>query len=156
MTYRSTGLQALENLKCGAKESEAIEKLIHKASTKHSTISDKDIETVYTDILYQIIGDIIDGVDYTVIKTRLRSDKIEWQHPMYNSIQTHIDEQDKFLENPFEVAEGVLECKARLPSGKQCNSKRVFSYNKMCRSADEPMTTFAQCCACGHKWTYSG
>ena len=57
-------------------------------------------------------------------------------------------EQNNFIETPFEIEEGVLEC--------DCGSKRVFSYQKQSRSADEPMSTYATCMACKKQWVYSG
>ena len=57
-------------------------------------------------------------------------------------------EQDNFIIKPFEIEEGVLQCK--------CGSKRVYSYSKQSRSADEPMSTYAQCMSCKSKWVYSG
>ena len=65
-----------------------------------------------------------------------------------NDLMNEEIEQDNFIENPFEIEEGVLECK--------CGSKRVFSYQKQSRSADEPMSTYATCVACKNKWIYSG
>jgi DNA-directed RNA polymerase subunit M/transcription elongation factor TFIIS len=69
-------------------------------------------------------------------------------HGSFKTEQDLIDEQDDFIENPFEIEEGVIECR--------CGSKRVFSFSKQTRSADEPMTTYAECVQCGSKWTYSG
>ena len=66
----------------------------------------------------------------------------------YASLLRVQNEQNDFIENPFEVEEGVIECK--------CGSKRVFSYSKQTRGADEPMTTFAQCMSCKKSWSYSG
>jgi DNA-directed RNA polymerase subunit M/transcription elongation factor TFIIS len=58
-------------------------------------------------------------------------------------------EQDDFIENPFEVAEGVLTC------GK-CGSNRTFSYAKQVRSCDEGTSVFATCMNCKNKWVHSG
>ncbi|MDB4726512.1 transcription factor S, partial [bacterium] len=60
-----------------------------------------------------------------------------------------IDGENKFLENPIDVEEGVLECP-------RCFKNKTLSYQKQTRSADEPMTTFAKCVSCGKEWTYSG
>jgi DNA-directed RNA polymerase subunit M/transcription elongation factor TFIIS len=74
--------------------------------------------------------------------------KIGWDHDCYSKFKALIKEQDDFLIKPFEVEEGVLECK--------CGSRRVLSYSKQCRSSDEPMTTFATCMKCKSSWSYSG
>ena len=75
-------------------------------------------------------------------------EKLGWNNEAFETIKGKIKEQDDFIVKPFAVEEGVLECK--------CGSKRVFSYSKQVRSADEPMTTFASCMSCKKKWTYSG
>jgi DNA-directed RNA polymerase subunit M/transcription elongation factor TFIIS len=43
--------------------------------------------------------------------------------------------------------EGILKC------GK-CKSLKTTYYQLQTRSADEPMTTYATCKACGHKWKF--
>jgi DNA-directed RNA polymerase subunit M/transcription elongation factor TFIIS len=37
---------------------------------------------------------------------------------------------------------------------KRCGLKKCLSYQLQTRSADEPMTTFVDCYACGFKWKY--
>jgi DNA-directed RNA polymerase subunit M/transcription elongation factor TFIIS len=71
-----------------------------------------------------------------------------WKFSCFHKYACLECQEDNFLKNPFEVQEGVLECR--------CGSKRVFSYQKQTRGADEPMTTFAQCVKCGNKWIYNG
>jgi DNA-directed RNA polymerase subunit M/transcription elongation factor TFIIS len=78
----------------------------------------------------------------------IKGGKMGWKHECYDRVTYKIEEQDEFITNPFEVCEGVLECK--------CGSKRVFSYQRQQRGSDEPMTTFAQCMKCSKRWTYSG
>ena len=60
-----------------------------------------------------------------------------------------MEEQDEFIENPFEVVEGAMECD-------KCKSKRVFYYQKQSRSCDEGFNTYAACCNCNAKWTIRG
>jgi DNA-directed RNA polymerase subunit M/transcription elongation factor TFIIS len=43
------------------------------------------------------------------------------------------------------VPEGILQCH-------RCKSKRVVWYQMQTRSADEPMTVFANCSECGKRW----
>lgn len=109
-------------------------------------ISEDNEDYIYN--IYQIIGDISNGAKLKELLSQIKSKKINWNHPFYeNHINDEI-EQDNFIMNPFEIQEGAIECK--------CGSKRVFSYQKQCRGADESATTFAECVACGNKWTYSG
>lgn len=99
-------------------------------------------------IIYQVLTDIDNSVDIKKIIQRLESNNYGWKHEDYKTYQELLDEQDDFIENPFEVEEGVLQCR--------CGSKRVFSYSKQVRSGDEGFTTFAQCMACKSKWQHRG
>jgi DNA-directed RNA polymerase subunit M/transcription elongation factor TFIIS len=78
----------------------------------------------------------------------IKDNKLTWNSEHYKNIYEKEIEQDNFLIKPFEIEEGVLECK--------CGSKRVYSYSKQSRSADEPMSTYATCMSCKNKWVYSG
>ena len=131
-----------------------IEKLIYNTAQQQfndpeSVNNFEEVSDFYTHIMYQIIGDLLQKTDPAVIITYLQSNTILWKHRMFQTITSIINEQDDFIMNPFEVEEGVTECK-------KCNSKRVFTYSKQCRSSDEPMSTFAECVKCGAKWKYSG
>lgn len=105
-------------------------------------------EEAYLNCVYQIIGDIINDKDSTEIMSSIKNGNMDWEHHSYDVEKHAIREQDDFIEHPFEVEEGVLECR--------CGSKRVYSFSKQTRSADEPMTTYAECVHCNAKWTYSG
>tara|TARA_Y100000389_G_C17085140_1_gene328516 strand:+ start:169 stop:588 length:420 start_codon:yes stop_codon:yes gene_type:complete len=103
----------------------------------------------YNDLLYEIIGEIILGKNLKDIILNINNGYFSWNNKLYKNIKHNISEQNDFIENPFEVEEGVIECN-------KCGSKRVFSYSKQTRGADEPMTTFAQCVSCKSSWSYSG
>ena len=105
-----------------------------------------DEENKYTKCIYQIYGDLSKNKSVNEILKEIKN--YDWNHESYIDEKIKQDEQDDFIENPFEIEEGVIECK--------CGSKRVFSYSKQTRSADEPMTTYAECVECSRKWTYSG
>ena len=100
----------------------------------------------YNLCIMQIIGEIIDGVNLYDILKNIKNNNIGWKDINFKNYENKIEEQNDFIENPFEVEEGVLECK--------CGSKRVFSYTRQTRSCDEPVTTFAHCMACKSKWTF--
>ena len=131
----------------------SIEKLIYNTSIQQfndpSNKTTDELSDLYTHLMYQIIGDLLQNIEPSVIITYLQSNHILWNHSMFKTITSILNEQDDFIMNPFEVEEGVTECK-------KCGSKRVFTYSKQCRSSDEPMSTFAECVKCGAKWKYSG
>lgn len=98
--------------------------------------------------IYQTIKDIKDEVKLNTLLDNIKKNKIKWKHDSLKDYIFEEDEQNNFIIQPFEVYEGALTCK--------CGSKRVYSYQKQSRSADEPMSTYATCMACKSKWVYSG
>lgn len=114
---------------------------------KNCSILNKAASTV--DDVYQIIGDIINKkYSLQTILSNAKNGAVGWAHHNFDNITRNIKERDDFIVTPFEVVEGVLVCK--------CGSKRTYSYQRQVRSADEPMSTFAQCVVCKHSWVYSG
>ena len=156
MSYRDKGISALSTVLKQQQNIRIIEKHIYDMSCKESKIKDDDIEQIYRLNIFQTIGDIMKGTKLKEVIENIKNGNLGWSHPAFKHMQNMIDEQNDFIENPFAVEEGVLECKARDKNGIVCGSKRVFSYQRQVRSADEPMTTFASCCQCGTKWQYSG
>ncbi len=155
MSYRDKGISALSTVLKQQQNIRIIEKHIYEMSCKEGKINE-DIEQIYKLNIFQTIGDIMNGKKLKELIENIKNGNLGWRHPAFKQMQNMIEEQNDFIENPFEVEEGVLECKARDKNGIVCGSKRVFSYQRQVRSADEPMTTFASCCQCGTKWQYSG
>jgi DNA-directed RNA polymerase subunit M/transcription elongation factor TFIIS len=89
-----------------------------------------------------------DSINLQQLLKDIKNGNLYWKHKLFNSYIDKELEQDNFLIKPFEIEEGVLQC--------HCGSKKVFSYSKQSRSADEPMSTYATCMICKKKWTYSG
>lgn len=126
-------------------ETRQIENLIEQKVISENS----DDERVYDRYVYMVIGDAINNVNHNTIIDNLKKDiNMGWNHPVFYNVMCRIKEQDDFILKPFEVEEGVIECR--------CGSKRVFSYSKQSRSADEPMSTYAQCMQCKATWVYSG
>ena len=155
MSYRDKGISALSTVLKQQQNIRIIEKHIYEMSCKEGKINE-DIEQIYKLNIFQTVGDIMKGEKLKELIENIKNGNLGWSHPAFKHMQNMIDEQNDFIENPFAVEEGVLECKARDKNGIVCGSKRVFSYQRQVRSADEPMTTFASCCQCGTKWQYSG
>lgn len=137
---RSIGSLALGKVLNQARNIKIVEKYIHKKANKS--------DELYKRILYQTIGDLMEGIDLKVVVTNIKKDMVGWDHPTFKDVKNRIDENDDFIVNPFEVEEGVTTC--------HCGSGRVFTYQKQCRGSDEPMTTFAKCVVCKKQWSYSG
>ena len=142
---REKGVQALGTVLKQEQNIEIIEKYIHKYVKGEEG---SDYVGTYRKVVFQTIGDINNNVDLKTIIKNIKKKMVEWKHPTFTDIKNRIDEHDEFIINPFEVEEGVTTC--------NCGSKRVFTYSKQTRGADEPMTTFAKCVSCKGSWTYSG
>lgn len=155
MSYRNLGKTTLGTVLKQEQNINIIEKYIFNISSLNAK-DDDSLEDLYKNNLYQIIGDILDGEKLKNVLSTIKTGKLGWEHHKFSEMKISMEEQDNFIENPFEVAEGVLECNKILQNGQRCGSKRVFYYQRQVRSADEPMTTFANCCACGAKWKYDG
>jgi DNA-directed RNA polymerase subunit M/transcription elongation factor TFIIS len=104
-----------------------------------------DDEETYKNILYQVISDISLGKKLQDILEDIKSHKVLWKHESLNDFIKEEEEQDEFIVNPFQIEEGIVECR--------CGSKRVYSYSKQCRSGDEGVTSFHQCLKCKAKWS---
>jgi DNA-directed RNA polymerase subunit M/transcription elongation factor TFIIS len=135
---RDKGLDILSSV-LKYKNSVIVEKYIHN-STKN-----KD---EYFDLLYNCVYQLRTSKHKTQcikdIITNIYHKQYYWNNPIYDQYKEKILEEDNFITNPFEIEEGVLECR--------CGSKRTISFQKQTRSADEGSTTFAQCVECGNRW----
>jgi DNA-directed RNA polymerase subunit M/transcription elongation factor TFIIS len=139
-SVRKTGKNALECVLTIQKNIDIIETNVYKTT-------EGDIDE-YNRVILQVVGDVINKRKITLILKDIKSGCVGWKHHSFDDAVMRLEEQDDFIEHPFQVEEGVLECK--------CGSKKVYSFSKQTRSADEPMTTYAQCVNCNCSWTYSG
>lgn len=143
--FRINGKNALKTVLTQEKNIDTIEKYVYQISCKNNS----NLEENYTRNLYQIIGDIIDEVKLKTILENIKNNKLSWNHHSFDEMNICVAEQNDFIKNPFEVEEGVFQCK-------QCGSKRVYSYAKQDRSCDEGTSVYAQCVACKAKWRERG
>ena len=113
-------------------------------------LKSQDDKDRYNIIMYQIVGDILSKkIDINTIIENIKNNNIEWDHHEFKEWADRIAEQNDFIQNPFEVEEGVFQCKA-------CGSRRVYSYTRQDRSCDEGTSVYAQCVACKTKWRERG
>ena len=78
------------------------------------------------------------------VKIYLKNDTL-WSHFTFDKEKLKIEEENDFMVCPYELSEGVLECR-------KCRCKKIFSFTKQTRSLDEPISVFALCSQCAHKW----
>ena len=125
----------------------SVESNIRILENKIFEISDEN-ESVYKQIIFQLIVDIRNGKKLKELLEELNQRKVHWKHQSLNEYIDEEVEQDNFIIQPFEIVEGITQCK--------CGSKRVYSFTKQTRGGDESSTTFNECLNCKSKWSYSG
>jgi DNA-directed RNA polymerase subunit M/transcription elongation factor TFIIS len=140
MEYRKRGKSLLNQLIKSEKNCSILEKNIHE---RWST------EELYNNVVYECMCLLDKGKTTANVLAQIKTGRMGWSNPEFDDIAFQQKEQDDFTISPFQVEEGVLKCP-------KCGGCKSFSYSKQTRSADEPMTTFATCVNCRHKWTYSG
>lgn len=150
--YRETGREVLSDYLTKENNIIRIEQEIYDALVQKLGDVDDDSDAIvkeYNTILYDVVGDLIDKKKLADIINRLREGQVGWDHQVYDDVKQKLREQDNFAENPVEIVEGMETCR-------ECGSKRVYSFSKQTRSADEGFNTFCTCMGCGNKWSYSG
>jgi DNA-directed RNA polymerase subunit M/transcription elongation factor TFIIS len=79
---------------------------------------------------------------------RIRNGEVGWLAPECKPFQIEEEIKEQFLENPFTVDEGVLECN-------KCGSRKTMSYQLQDRSGDEGTSTYGKCFQCGASWRHT-
>ena len=103
------------------------------------------IEESYKQLIISVYMRLKNGEEIKTILKDIKNGLVLWEHPDMEMYRHKLEEQDDFLENPFEIEDGVIECN-------KCGSKRTYSYTKQTRSGDEATTVFSVCAKCGAKW----
>lgn len=155
---RANGIEVLRTVLKSENNIKIIEKHVHMnvnpilEENEEETVAQNKVKQYilkYNKYIYDIVGDVVSGINLKDILSKLKTGLVGWKHPTFDEIRTKIEEHDEFIMNPFEVEEGALTCA-------KCGCNKTYSYSKQTRSADEPMSTFAQCLKCKAKWVYSG
>ena len=145
--FRESGIEALRLFIKNENTLKKTEKDLYEVSQQNLR-KNENIKTVYLLNILQITKELKNGSKLKDISLLIKNGKLNWKRDDMNKMILEEIEQDNFIIKPFEMEEGVLECK--------CGSKRVYSYSKQCRGGDESSTTFATCLKCKSQWTYSG
>jgi len=143
--FRNTGKQALSTVLNDKKNIDILEKHLYNFTIQKNE-NEENIIDEYNLYIYQVIGDILKEEKLKNILENIKKNKIGWEHTCFSEMANSIAEQNDFIQNPFQVEEGVFTCK-------NCGSKRVYSYTKQDRSGDESTSVYAQCVACKTKWS---
>ena len=98
----------------------------------------------YQDFCMTSISKIRAGCKLSDLLKNIKTNNIGFGSDYFKTVRETLDEQQNFIENPFEVDEGVMECK--------CGSRKTISFSKQIRSGDEGTTVFAKCVDCGATW----
>ena len=139
--YRKCGKTSLSKILKIEKNITILEKNIYEAAVK---IDNNNTQIAYQDICMDVITMINQGTKLNTILQKLKKGKLMYDSELFNDVRDSLSEQQNFLENPFEVDEGVIECK--------CGSRRTISFSKQTRCGDEGTTVFAKCVDCGKSW----
>jgi len=144
MTFRTQGRAVLATVLNNDKNITILEKTVFEKTSKMP-----DAEDSYKEVIYQVLSDVCQHVSIKQIYRNIKNGNIKWKHKCFDDMARRISEQNEFIENPFEVEEGVHTCR-------KCGSKRVFSYNRQVRGGDEGTGVFCECAACHCKWQERG
>jgi len=104
----------------------------------------KDDKDEYNNLLFNLCGDILSKTPLKEIFISLKQGKVNFNGSGFDIIKRELQEEDDFIANPFEVSEGVLQCK--------CGSNKTISYPLQTRSGDEKTSVYVCCVICGKKW----
>ena len=144
MSFRTQGTVALATVLNNKKNIDILERAVYEELAKGPRT-----EANYKCAIYQVISDVQNQKPIKEIYRSIKAGEIGWNHRSFHAMSQRIAEQNEFIENPFEVEEGVHTCQ-------KCGSKRVFSYNRQVRGGDEGTGVFCECVACHCKWQEQG
>lgn len=99
----------------------------------------------YLEILYKVCYLKKRGKPLKDILQDTREGNLGYSNDIFSEMYRKQKEKDDYLENPFEIEVGVVTCK-------KCGSDRTIASTKMDRASDEPLSVYAQCMKCKHKW----
>lgn len=108
---------------------------------KGTIMSQKERE----DLLYIIFYELYVEYQLKPFKEHLyqfaKNKNFLFDHQAFDTIRYMLREENKFINDPPSITEGLMECKF-------CHSKRTISFEKQTRSSDEAATLFINCLDC--------
>ena len=157
--FRSNIKQKLNDILKDEKNSNNMEKGIFNYSLKEADLhkivkkwDNKHFVQIYIDRLRSVVlnlkGDIIDHINDGTVKPHIVA-FMTHQELAPEKWSKLIDSKSKRDKNKFETniaaATDTFTCR-------KCKGNQCTYYQMQTRSADEPMTTFVNCIACGTRW----
>ena len=98
-----------------------------------------------TDLIYEMAYEIKENKkDLKDVFNYLKNSKLGLDHPDFLEVSKKIEETDTFMNKPFDVEEGTVDCK-------RCKSKRTMTYGKQLRGADESTSVITYCVECKYR-----
>jgi len=101
-------------------------------------------ETIAQYLMYEIFSEFMTVARVEAVFDHLKNKSLGWDHPVFHVYRDQQEEYDRFLVEPPEVEEGVIQCR--------CGSRKTFSFSKQTRRADESATVFVRCVECNHSF----
>jgi len=142
--FRERGVKILETCGFSDTETSSLEAMVNSRSNGDSVKYKNTMMEIY-DFVFQ------SGFDFEQISKIIDNDEVAWNNVEFKDIADAQAEIFSYIENPFEVVEGMFSCP-------KCGNKKNVTYSKQVRSSDEGMSTFVFCSnrTCRHSWVYQG
>lgn len=141
---RNQGKCALSHILKVEQNINILEQNVYQFSSKQN-----EFERIYKMCIFQVVSDILAKKNIKHILSNIKQGKLGWEHEDFQHVKAQQDEQDDYIENPFNSEEGVVQC------GK-CGSKRTISFSKQMRGGDEGTSVICNCIECKHHWIIGG
>ncbi len=135
-SFRCKGKEVLSAYSALPKNIALLERSIYKLAPA---------EEGYLEILYQVSHMFSRGQKIKEVMSELRAGRFGYDHRAYDDCRKKQEEYDEYLDNPFQVEQGIMRCV-------KCRSERTMSYLRQDRAADEGTSVYSQCLDCKHKW----
>ena len=103
------------------------------------------IKSESIDLIYEMAFEIKENKkDLKEVFGYLKNSKLGLDHSDFLEVSKKIEETDTFMNKPFDVEEGSVDCK-------KCKSKRTMTYGKQLRGADESTSVITFCIECKYR-----
>ena len=114
----------------------------HKKENKALILKHLKNNSESIDLIYEMAFEIKENKkELKDVFGYLKNSKLGLDHSDFLEVSKKIEETDTFMNKPFDVEEGSVDCK-------RCKSKRTMTYGKQLRGADESTSVITYCIEC--------